>query len=73
MQQMHGQSIQHLVTDDRAGNVIRQRIQPMHSVGEVRQFAADQGLLALAQVSANFEDGIALRQRTQPFQFGQNI
>ncbi len=50
-----------------------QGVQPVHPVGEMRQFTRHGFLLARAQVSAHFQDGVAGGQGVEPFQFAQHI
>ncbi len=68
--QMHRQRIQHLVGDQRAAESFRQCIQPHHALAPARRQAR---LLALAQIRADFQNGVLARQTAQLFQFVQQI
>src|ERR1035437_1926726 len=65
---VHWHCIEHFIADYQCAARCRQGIEPCQARRELRQFALQQRALALSQISARFEDKIALRQAVKRYE-----
>jgi hypothetical protein len=70
---MNRQGVEHLVGNNRTAELLRQRIQPVEPLVQMRQALLQRRLLTCAQIGAHFKDAIGLRQMALFFQFRQQV
>ncbi len=68
---VHGHRVEHFVADHDRRKRLRQFVEPRHACRDLRHGALQQGLLALPQVGAGFEDQVALRQAVECGEFAR--
>jgi hypothetical protein len=71
--QVHRHGVEHLVAEHDAVQGVGQRVQPGNTIQQVRCARLQQRALAFAQVRAEVEDAVLLRQAAQPLELKQDV
>jgi hypothetical protein len=70
---MHRHHVEHLVGHHRAGEALRQRVQPLHARRQVGRLRGEGIELALAQLARELEDAVTLGQAVAALELEQQV